>query len=112
MTEIINLEANESPIPGVLDELPEIMPSNIIERSQFLRRHDHDELRQRTQARRAAALAAAERWNTMAAELNETVDPDEPRDISAVRYAIDNAQTLMAEVAKLDKLLTPTAAQP
>ncbi|MCS3853268.1 hypothetical protein [Tsukamurella ocularis] len=109
MNAIINLETAEYRIPGVLDELPELLPSDIIERGRFLRRHDHAELRQRVQARHAAALAAAERWTTMAAEMNETGDPDEPCDVSAVRYAIDNAQTLRAEVAKLDELLTPPA---
>ena len=110
MVAIINLETpSEYRIPGVLDELPEILPSNIIERQQFLRRHDHGERLNRIRARRAAALAAADRWATMADEMNETIDLDEPADVSAIAYAIDNAQTLLAEVAKLDELLTPPA---
>lgn len=112
MNAIINLETVEYRIPGVLDELPEILPSNLDERRQFLRRHDHAELRQRIRARRAAALAAASRWTTMAAEMNETVDPEEPCDVSAVRYAIDNAQILMAEVDKLDAQLARRTERP
>ncbi|MCS3779364.1 hypothetical protein [Tsukamurella ocularis] len=110
MTAIINLEANEYRIPGVLDELPEIMPSNIVERREFLRRHDDEELRGRIHARREAAVDMARRWLHLAEVcLCGDFDPDEPGDLQAFEYAADNVRKLLAEAARLDELLKPPA---
>jgi hypothetical protein len=112
MTLVAHAIAPEARIPGVLDELPEVLPTDPDERSAFLRDCTPGAVRERIYARRQAAAAAAQRWVGVVEVMLFNFDPNDPEDRAAFAFATGNVHKLMVEAAQLNQRLLPQEVRP